>query len=139
MELTIRWQDQSQASEKTISDKETTQIGRARDNQIRFRDQRVSRRHATISAKDKKWYLKNISSNNIVRKGGHRVDPGQEVVLREGDIFQVGPIHFNAVAGDRTPKLQCARCNHIVEHKAHEFCPWCGLSLNLAETVYPSS
>jgi len=145
MQLTIKWQNQSQSGEETISDQATTSIGRARENQIRLKDRHVSRRHATISAKSGKWYLRNISNNNIVRKGGHRVDPGQEVVLREGDIFEVGPIQFHALLinrkgkkGRKIAKLQCERCDHIVEHKPHDFCPWCGLSLSTAVLVHVS-
>lgn len=134
MQLTIKWQNQSQSGETIIKDQATTSIGRARDNQIRFADRTISRYHATISAKSGKWYLQNTSKRNIVRKGGYRVDPGEEVLLREGDIFDVGPIQFHAL-GKTGPQLQCVRCNHIVEDKANEFCRWCGLSLSLAKVV----
>lgn len=134
MQLRIKWQHETESGETTISDQASTSIGRARENQLRFPDRKVSRRHATISAKSGKWYLRNISDNNIVRKGGYRVDPGQEVVLHEGEIFEVGPIKFHAL-GQTGPGLQCVRCHHIVEHKPHGFCPWCGLSLSLAKAV----
>lgn len=133
MQLTIKWQHQGESGETTISNQVTTSIGRARENQIRLADRSISRRHATISAKSGKWYLKNTSTSNIVRKGGYRVDPGQEVVLREGEIFEVGPIQFHALG--KKGGLQCQRCHHIVEDKPHGFCPWCGLSLSLATRV----
>ena len=134
MQLTIKWQHQTEAGELTLSDQVTTSIGRTEGSTIHFTDKRVSRHHATISAKSGKWYLRNVSNNNIVRKGGYRVDPGNEVVLRQGEIFEVGPIQFHAL-GKTGPQLQCARCNHIVENKPHGFCPWCGLSLSSAVAV----
>ncbi|MGB0389561.1 MAG: FHA domain-containing protein [Ardenticatenaceae bacterium] len=146
MRLTIRWNDdKNQTREEMITDQTTTQIGRSRESQIQLKDRRISRRHATISAKKGQWYLRNISSKNVVRKGGHRVAPGSEVALRQGDIFQIGPIRFQAAAmndgakqGRRVAKLQCPRCNHIVPYEVHEFCPWCGLSFNAAQTIIVS-
>ena len=143
MQLTIRLHNNNQPIDKTISDKSTTTIGRARDTQIRLEDRTVSRRHATISVKENQWYLRNISSSNLVRKGGQRIAPGSGVSLREGDIFQIGPFRFHAavISNSRqrrnVPKLQCEHCNHIVEYKPHEFCPWCGRSLanSLAITI----
>lgn len=134
MKLTIKWKNETEFGEKILSDQDVTNIGRDVQNTIHFTDKRVSRHHATISAKSGQWYLRNISSNNIVRKGGYRVDPGNEVVLRQGEIFEVGPIQFHAL-GKTGPQLQCTRCNHIVEDKPHGFCPWCGLSLSSAVTV----
>ncbi len=148
MQLTIRWQDQGQFDDKTISEREVIGIGRDKNdsrNHVFFSDQRVSRHHATLSAKSGKWYLRNVSSRNIVRKGGYRVDPGNEVTLNEGDIFNIGPIEFHAVSinrkgktGRQVTKLRCERCQHIVDHKPHDFCPWCGLSLSTAVTVQVS-
>lgn len=62
-------------------------IGRDENLEIPVQDESVSRRHCTLSFKDKTWYLEDLSSTNGTYVGGHLVD---RAPLRDGDLIKVG-------------------------------------------------
>ena len=62
-------------------------IGRAPECELVLKDNRVSRRHARLAARDGVLVLTDLGSTNGTRVNGHRVT---EVVLGAGDRVQIG-------------------------------------------------
>ena len=62
-------------------------IGRAPECELVLKDNRVSRRHARLAARDGVLVLTDLGSTNGTRVNGNRVT---EVVLGAGDRVQIG-------------------------------------------------
>jgi len=62
-------------------------IGRLSDNDIILESRRVSRHHACLSLKDKKYYIEDLNSLNGVILNGVKV---KNSVLNHGDIIELG-------------------------------------------------
>ncbi len=62
-------------------------IGRAPECELVLKDNRVSRRHARLAARDGVLVLTDLGSTNGTRVNGNRVT---EVVLGAGDRIQIG-------------------------------------------------
>ena len=71
-----------------------TTIGRAADNTITLPDPMTSRNHARLVVADGKWVVEDLGSANGIIFGGQRVE---RVVLRSGDIFEIGGVSFRYI------------------------------------------
>lgn len=71
--------------------RETT-IGRTDGNTIVLKEAKVSRQHAKITAKGKKWILTDLQSSNGVFVNGEQI--AAPVELKDGDQLQIGDTTF---------------------------------------------
>lgn len=71
-------------------------IGRGRGDphrHITLRSQTVSRRHARFSFRERRWYVRNLSSTNPLVLNGQRLEEGgAEVALKDGDRIELGEV-----------------------------------------------
>src|SRR5215211_5773808 len=72
-------------------------IGRAPECELVLKDNRVSRRHARLAARDGVLILTDLGSTNGTRVNGHRVT---EVVLGAGDTVQLGETSLVVATAD---------------------------------------
>jgi pSer/pThr/pTyr-binding forkhead associated (FHA) protein len=76
-------------------------IGRAPECELVLSDNRVSRRHARLAARDGVLILTDLGSTNGTRVNGHRVT---EVVLGAGDRVQIGETSLVIGTADAEPQ-----------------------------------
>lgn len=62
-------------------------IGRGADNALALADERVSRRHARLAARDGALILTDLESTNGIRVNGARV---REIAVGAGDVIEIG-------------------------------------------------
>jgi hypothetical protein len=74
-------------SSRVISIGDALRIGRATDNDLVLRDERVSRHHAQVSGRRGTLLFSDLGSTNGSEVNGHRVT---EVVLGSGDSIRIG-------------------------------------------------
>jgi signal transduction histidine kinase len=74
---------------------DTTQLGRAVENDIRFKERDVSRYHLRITQKDQKFYVEDLNSRNGTYIDGKLIAPGREIEVKEGTPVGVGNIVFS--------------------------------------------
>ncbi|MDY7035011.1 MAG: FHA domain-containing protein [Thermodesulfobacteriota bacterium] len=67
-------------------------IGRTSANDIHIKDMTVSRRHAKISKKEGRLFIEDLQSHNGTRVNGHRINPGEEIEIKEGTSIAVANI-----------------------------------------------
>jgi sigma-B regulation protein RsbU (phosphoserine phosphatase) len=70
--------------------KDTIHIGRSSDNDIKMKDEYVSRRHLKVFKREGKYFLQDLSSSNGTFVNGLQVAPGAEVEVKEGAPITVG-------------------------------------------------
>ncbi len=70
--------------------KDTIHIGRSSDNDIKMKDEYVSRRHLKVFKRGGKYFLQDLSSSNGTFVNGLQVAPGEEVEVKEGAPITVG-------------------------------------------------
>jgi pSer/pThr/pTyr-binding forkhead associated (FHA) protein len=74
---------------------EITYIGRTRENDIKINDKKVSRRHAKITKKNKKFFIEDLGSHNGLMVDGNRVKTGEEIELMDGVSYSIGDSTFS--------------------------------------------
>lgn len=80
---------------------EVTSLGRDLDNDIVLSDPTVSGRHAVISRRSGAWWIEDLGSRNGTLVNEHRLGRDMPMVLRSGDVLQLGAVRFRvAVAED---------------------------------------
>lgn len=87
--FTVSYADLSVASQ--AFEKDTVYIGRLEKCEITLDHASVSRIHAAINYKDKRYSIANISNSNILTLNGRLLGPKREDILASGDIIQIGP------------------------------------------------
>src|SRR5215203_4763637 len=70
-------------------------IGRQEQCDVRLRSDQVSRQHARLRFDGTRWWLHDLSSRWGTFINGVRLNPEQEVPLREGDLIRVSPWTFS--------------------------------------------
>jgi pSer/pThr/pTyr-binding forkhead associated (FHA) protein len=65
-------------------------LGRSFDNDIRIRDETVSRKHLKILVKKDTYFVTDLKSQNKTFYGGEYLVPGQEVKIAEGVPLAIG-------------------------------------------------
>lgn len=79
-----------------------TVLGRSGECDIHLSDNRISRRHATISVRKGRAFLADLGSTNGTRLNGEKIR--EERLLTHGDRIELGPIvlHVSVVGDDET-------------------------------------
>ena len=85
--VTLEIREPGQAMRRVPMSGAPMRIGRAPECELLLRDNRVSRRHARLAARDGVLILTDLGSTNGTRVNGNRVT---EVVLGAGDRVQIG-------------------------------------------------
>lgn len=73
-------------------EKETTHIGRGSGNEVQIKDQSVSKRHARILRKGKKYFIEDLNSFNGTQILGNPIEPGVLFELHEGIPVSIGNV-----------------------------------------------
>jgi hypothetical protein len=102
-----------------LGGRERATIGRASTCDLVLSDRSVSRLHATIDACGEAHLLADAGSANGTFLNGLRLDGSTQVVLREGDVIEIGSVRFLYGSDGRCPT------------------PTGQAALTLAETSYP--
>ena len=76
-------------------DRETIFVGRSSANDLRLKDNSISRRHLSVQAKDGKFYVKDLESTNGTFVEGRRIQPGTEVAVTDGVPLAIGNIFLS--------------------------------------------
>jgi hypothetical protein len=64
-------------------------LGRSSECEVVLQDRSISRKHAVIVCRERRWFLQDLGSTNGIHKDGKRVE---RVELRDGDEFQLGDL-----------------------------------------------
>lgn len=72
-------------------------IGRGTDNALVLVDERVSRRHARLAARDGALILTDLDSTNGIRVNGARA---REIAIGAGDVIEIGDTVLTVVDVD---------------------------------------
>jgi pSer/pThr/pTyr-binding forkhead associated (FHA) protein len=70
--------------------KESVTIGRGDGNDLTFASPSVSREHAALCFRDRRWYVEDRGSFNGTYLNGTRVQPGSPLPLRHADRVGIG-------------------------------------------------
>lgn len=70
----------------------STSLGRAPHNSVVLADPAVSARHATLSFRDGRWWLRDEGSTNGTRLNQRAVTT--ETALEYGDVLEIGPVRL---------------------------------------------
>lgn len=74
----------------SLPQNDSIQIGRSDDNQFALADSSVSRQHATVVAREGKYFLRDEHSRNGTILESSKLAPEEEVALAHLDEFQLG-------------------------------------------------
>jgi pSer/pThr/pTyr-binding forkhead associated (FHA) protein len=90
--------------------KESVTIGRDTVNDLTFESQSVSREHAALILRDKRWYIEDRGSFNGTFLNGSRIQAGAKVPLRHGDRIGLGAesVVFSAPGSLADPEVTTA-------------------------------
>ena len=69
---------------------QTTHIGRSPENDIRIKDNYVSRRHLELNRKGDKFFIKDLNSANGTFLNGKKMTPQVARGVKEGDTIVIG-------------------------------------------------
>ncbi len=75
-------------------------IGRSRECDICLPDPSVSRRHASLVKRDRRWFIVDLGGRHGTQLNGVTIQPQQPAIIAEGDFIRVGPYTLRVVAGD---------------------------------------
>jgi hypothetical protein len=98
---TLSVTDRSGRRRTIVADGGPLTIGRTADNALVLDDDRVSRRHARLQARDGVLVLLDLDSTNGTRVNGERV---REVALGAGDVIEIGESTITVTAVDDLPQ-----------------------------------
>ncbi len=150
MELILKWQNEGQSYQQSISYKQSITLGRHSNCDITLNDPRISRHHALIFGQGRDIYLKNLSQTNPIFilsvNDGRELNHEESLKLQADDQFQIGSIKMevNSIKKPsaektnrdrRTPQVTCSACKKRVDFTLKD-CPWCGASLAQGLSIY---
>jgi hypothetical protein len=71
-------------------------VGRASTSDVIIRDSSISKSHAVIEPQEEGWYVRDNRSRNGTWLNGQRLQEGERVKLRSGDVLVLGsyPVYF---------------------------------------------
>lgn len=75
-----------------------TAIGRDLDNEIVVQDPAVSGRHAVFNCRESTWWVEDLGSTNGTVVNGQRLAANAPMIVRSGDVIQVGAVRLRLVA-----------------------------------------
>ncbi len=82
-----------------LSGDATATIGRLIGSEVCLLDDRVSRRHATLTRKRGTWYILDVGSTSGTFVNGVRLPKGVPAPLSSGDVLRIGPWAIRAGIG----------------------------------------
>ncbi|KAK9822473.1 hypothetical protein WJX81_007006 [Elliptochloris bilobata] len=65
-------------------------VGRTSKSKVHIKDAAVSEKHATLAWERARWVLRDVGSSNGTAVNGKRVQEGEAVVLKDGDVVLFG-------------------------------------------------
>lgn len=74
---------------------ETVFLGRAPDNDIRFNDKHVSRRHLKVGLREGKFFIEDLQSRNGTFIRDKVIAPGKSIEVKEGVPIAAGNVFFS--------------------------------------------
>ncbi len=80
-------------------------IGRGAECQLRLGSSTVSRSHARIERRGRKFFLRDLASTNGSRLNGKPLRD-REVEIADGDLIQFGPLSFAVSVGEAYPRFE---------------------------------
>ena len=72
------------------------------DVEIITTDKRISRKHAAIRKKKNGFTLKDLGSKNGILLNDAKMDPDEEIYLKDGDVFQIGATRIRISITEQT-------------------------------------
>ena len=72
------------------------------DVEIVTTDKRISRKHAAIRKKKNGFTLKDLGSKNGILLNDAKLEPDEEIYLKDGDVFQIGSTNFKVSITEQT-------------------------------------
>jgi signal transduction histidine kinase/ActR/RegA family two-component response regulator len=76
-------------------ERDAVYVGRAPENDVRFKDKHVSRKHLKITSKNGKFFIEDLQSRNGTFIRDKVIAAGKETEVREGVPLAVGGIFFS--------------------------------------------
>lgn len=140
--ITLQWSVDHQTQSQTLKAEGDIIIGRKMECTVCIPHQTVSRQHAALLPQENGILLRNLSETNpITLTGGRLLTVGQEISLKDGDVFVLGHVNVRVSITELKVKLsfkvRCTGCGKVVETTMTD-CPWCGTSLAFGETFIGS-
>lgn len=94
---------------------ESYTIGRTDSCDIAIPDATISGHHCTLFQPEEGVYmLRDEGSTNGSSLNGEPIEPGQEVLLKHGDIFQLGSIEIMFDTGEFTQRTTTQTSSHVI-------------------------
>jgi pSer/pThr/pTyr-binding forkhead associated (FHA) protein len=86
-------------------DKEVVFVGRSPENDVRIRDDAVSRRHVKIFSVESCFFIEDLKTKNGTMINGEALDPGFARLITENDRIQLGStiIRLDGIGVNRPP------------------------------------
>lgn len=78
-------------------------LGRAADCQVCLVHETISRRHAAVVSRERRWSIADLGSRHGTFLNGVRLEPNAPVDLYDGDLVRIGPWTFRAGIGAQRP------------------------------------
>jgi pSer/pThr/pTyr-binding forkhead associated (FHA) protein len=97
-----------------LLDQEYTHVGRAAGNEIQLAYPSVSSRHCIFILSGPDVVVRDLNSSNGTYVNGERI---AEIILRPGDVIQVGVVEMKFEPGIKRPKLSSTNSSAPVETK----------------------
>ncbi|MBR6057859.1 MAG: FHA domain-containing protein [Victivallales bacterium] len=95
---------------------ESYTIGRSDSCDICIPDATISGHHCTLFQADEGVYMiRDEGSTNGSSLNGEPLEPGQEMVLKQGDIFQLGGIEIMFDTGEFTQHTKSQATGHVID------------------------
>lgn len=142
--ITLEWRYHERAQQKTFSHRDEITIGRADNSAILLAEQEVSRRHASVNARNGQVVLTNHSQTNPIEMdtAGRRwhLTSGQQATLQEGARFRVGTVWFQVTLLEAEPQegelfIKCPKCERLWSTSKYHECPIDGYVLATLENL----
>ncbi|HYH61370.1 MAG TPA: FHA domain-containing protein, partial [Solirubrobacterales bacterium] len=88
-------------SERVPIASESLSIGRAEDNDLTIADEKASRRHAVVFARDGQWWVADLGSRHGTCVNGQPIGE-EETILESGDSIEIGACELRFLGGEET-------------------------------------
>ena len=141
--LTLRWSVDGHVYTETVRGGDPAIIGRDSTAAIQIEAPTVSRAHALIGEHDGRFAIADLTEGRNPVRVNNRPLVGERF-LNAGDVIRLGyseiDLHVTAVSAQATPQgvrlVTCTHCHREVDGQLF-ICPWCGTSLDIAQTIIP--
>lgn len=141
--LALRWSLGGQTHTESVRGGDPAVIGRDDTAAIQIDVPTVSRAHARIMEHNGRFAITDLTAGRNPVGVNNQPVMGERF-LNAGDVIHLGhsgiDVHVTAVSTHATPQsvrlVTCVHCHREVDGTLF-VCPWCGTSLDIAQTVIP--